>query len=66
MWLADAWLGFLAVTFQMLYAIQASSPAELLFFLCLQALIRKYMPVAVIIGVLVFVLWVRSYFYGRR
>ncbi|EIE22158.1 R-SNARE protein, Sec22-family [Coccomyxa subellipsoidea C-169] len=31
-----------------------------------QALIRKYMPVAVIIGVLVFVLWVRSYFYGRR
>jgi hypothetical protein len=34
--------------------------------LCLQALIRKYMPVAVVLGFLMLVLWARSYFWGRR
>ena len=32
----------------------------------LQALIRKYMPVAVIIGILLVMLRARSFFYGRR
>lgn len=32
----------------------------------LQALIRKYMPIAVVLGFLLLLLWARSYFWGRR
>ena len=31
-----------------------------------QALIRKYMPIGVIIAVFLFVIWARWFFYGRR
>ena len=45
------------------------SPSRLTLFelsAVLQALIRKYMPIGVIVLIFFFVVWARWFFYGRR